>query len=158
MNRQLVFVPVSEDELRVLGGETLGADRPGYTVTPELLAELGYGESDSEDAEYAALVLASVAGLAAHGIRLVVVAEVDPSLVSAGEDPANGQVVLAELPTRSITSWFADEPGTDVTDAAAISKDLSIDQAWDLDQVQDLLNHHDLLWNDVVEYRRHKED
>lgn len=95
MNRQLVFVPVSEDELRVLGGETLGADRPAYTVTPELLAELGYGESDSEDAEYAALVLASVAGLAAHGIRLVVVAEVDPSLVSAGEDPANGQVVLA---------------------------------------------------------------
>ena len=46
----------------------------------------------------------------------------------------------------------------DVTDAAAISKDLSIDQAWDLDQVQDLLNHHDLLWNDVVEYRRHEED
>ena len=158
MKRQLVFLPIAASEMDVLSGEIAVADRVAYTVTPRLLEELGYGENDSEDAEYAALVLASVAGLAAHGIRLVVVTEVDPSLVSAGEDPANGQVVLAELPTRSITSWFADEPGTDVTDAAAISKDLSIDQAWDLDQVQDLLNHHDLLWNDVVEYRRHKED
>ena len=54
----------------------------------------------------------------------------------------------------AITAWFADEPGTDVADAAAISKGLTIDQAWDLPQVQALLQEHDLLWNDVVEYRR----
>ena len=158
MNRQLVFVPVAAHELDVLAGESLGPDRIAYTVTPELPEELGYAASDSEDAEYAALVLASVAGLASHGVRLVVVAEVDPSLVEPGEDPGNGQVSLRELPTKAITAWFADEPGTDVADAAAISKGMTIDQVWELPQVQDLLNNHDLLWNDVVEYRRLKED
>lgn len=154
MNRQLVFVPVSEPELDCLAGAPLGADRIAYTVTPELLAELGYSESEAEDAEYAALVLASVAGLSTHGVRLVVVAEVDRSLITPGEDLANGQVVLAELPTKSITAWFADEPGTDIADAAAISKGLGIDLSWDLEQVQELLNEHDLLWNDIVEYNR----
>lgn len=154
MNRQLVFVPVSESELDCLAGTPLGAGRVAYTVTPELLAELEYGEAEAEDAEYAALVLASVAGLSTHGVRLVVVAEVDKALITPGEDLANGQVVLAELPTRAITAWFADEPGTDIADAAAISKGLGIDLSWDLPQVQELLNGHDLLWNDVVEYRR----
>lgn len=157
MNRQLVFVPVATAELGVLAGEQLAPSRVAYTVTPELLAELGYEPSASEDAEYAALVLASVAGLTTHGVRLVVVAEVDPALVRPGEDPGNGQVRLDDLPTGSITAWFADEPDADVTAAAAISRGLTIDQAWELDQVQDLLNGHSLLWNDVVEYRRQQE-
>ena len=92
--------------------------------------------------------------LTAHGERLVVVAEVDPALVRPGDDPDNGQIVLTSCPASAITAWFADEPGTDVADAAAISKGLTIDQAWDLPQVQALLQEHDLLWNDVVEYRR----
>ena len=154
MKRQLVFIPIAADELGVLLGDPAVEDRPAYTVTPELLEELGYTEAESEDAEYAALVLASVAGLAAHGVRLVVVAEVDPALVGPGEDPDNGQIVLTSCPASAIAAWFADEPGTDVADAAAISKGLTIDQAWDLPQVQALLQEHDLLWNDVVEYRR----
>ncbi|MFT3886616.1 MAG: hypothetical protein QM713_00390 [Arachnia sp.] len=154
MKRQLVFVPIARSEMGVLGGEIAVADRVAYTVTPELLEELGYGENESEDAEYAALVLASVAALATHGERLVVVAEVDPALVRPGDDPANGQVVLASCPASAMTAWFADEPGTDIADAAAISKGLGIDEAWDLPQVQALLHDHDLLWNDVVEYRR----
>lgn len=158
MNRQLVFVPIAESELPLLAGEPAAAPRDAYTVTPELLSELGYAEKDSEDAEYAALVLASVAGLSQFGVRLVVVAEVDPALLSPGTDPGNGQVRLSELPPRAVTAWFTEEPGTDVADAAAMAKDLSIDLAWDLPQIQELLNNHDLLWNDVVEYRRQKED
>ena len=154
VKRQLVFVPIAESEMGVLAGESLAFPRAAYTVTPELLGDLGYAESASEDAEYAALVLASVAGLATHGIRLVVVAEVDEALVSDGEDQGNGQVRLSGLPSSAITAWFSDEPGTDVADAAAISRGLTIDQVWDLEQVQALLSDHDLLWNDVVEYRR----
>lgn len=154
MKRRLVFIPVASDELGVLAGDPPVADRVAYAVTPELLAELDYDESDMEDAEYAALVLASVAGLATHGVRLVVVAEVDPALVTPGDDAANGEVLLSQCPPSAMTAWFADEPGVDVADAAAISKGLTIDQAWDLPQVQVLLNEHDLLWNDVVEYRR----
>ncbi|HJE52227.1 MAG TPA: hypothetical protein K8V15_09705 [Tessaracoccus flavescens] len=154
MNRQLVFIPISRDELPALAGDPVLRDRVAYTVTPELLGELGYEEKESEDAEYAALVLASVAGLSAHGERLVLVADIDDSLVQPGDDPANGQVIVTQCPPSAITSWFTDEPGVDVADAAAISKGLTIDEAWDLPQVQDLLRHHDLLWNDVVEYRR----
>jgi len=154
VKRQLVFVPIAEDEMGVLGGDSLEMPRRAYTVTGELLEELGYDEAASEDAEYAALVLASVAGLAEHGIRLVVVAEVEGSLIAAGDDPGNGQVLLGELPAAAITAWFADEPGTDTADAAAISRGLTIDQVWETEQVQALLNDHDLLWNDVVEYRR----
>ena len=153
MERQLVFIPVGADELGMLAGQVPVANRDAYTVTPELLEELGYDSADSEDAEYAALVLASVAGLAAHGVRLVVVAEVDRALVSAGTDPANGHVVLSGCPTSAMTAWFADEPGADIADAAAIARGLTIDQAWEQPQVQEMLASHDLLWNDVVEYR-----
>lgn len=154
MNRQLVFVPIAPAEMGVLAGDPLGVPLVAYTVTPQLLDDLGYAPNESEDAEYAALVLASVAGLATHGVRLVVVAEVDPALVLAGDDPANGQVLLEALPAEAITAWFTDEPGTDVSAAAAACNGLTIDQAWELGQVQDLLSRHDLLWNDVVEYRR----
>jgi hypothetical protein len=154
VKRQLVFLPIAASEMGVLSGEIAVADRVAYTVTPRLLDELGYGENESEDAEYASLVLASVAALTTHGERLVVVAEVDPALVEPGDDPDNGQIVLTSCPASAITAWFADEPGADVADAAAISKGLTIDQAWDLPQVQALLQEHDLLWNDVVEYRR----
>ena len=152
--KRLVFVPVAASELGALAGDPHLRHRTAYAVTPELLADLGYDQADSEDAEYAALVLASVAALTTYGERLVVVAEVDEQLVGPGDEPANGQVTLIECPQRAMTAWFADEPGTDVADAAAISKGLRIDDAWDLPQVQHLLNNHDLLWNDVVEYRR----
>ena len=154
MKRQLVFLPIAASEMGVLSGEIAVADRVAYTVTPRLLDELGYGENESEDAEYASLVLASVAALTTHGERLVVVAEVDPALVEPGDDPDNGQIVLASCPASPVTAGFAGVPGADVADAAAISKGLTIDQAWDLPQVQALLQEHDLLWNDVVEYRR----
>lgn len=154
MKRQLVFVPIAPDELGIMTGDPAVEDRVSYTVTEELVAELGYDPSEGEDAEYAALVLASVASLSSYGQRVVMVAEVDPALVLPGEDLANGQIVLKSCPLTAITSWFADEPGTDVADAAAMAKGLSIDEAWDLPQVQDLLHSHDLLWNDVVEYRR----
>lgn len=154
VKRQLVFIPVAAEELDVLAGTSVVTDRPAYTVTPELLTELGYDSADTEDAEYAAMVLASVAGLARHGTRLVVVAEVDDSLVRPGEDPANGQILLTGCPPSAMTAWFADEPGVDVSAAAAASRGRSIDEAWDCPEVQELLAHHDLLWNDVVEYRR----
>lgn len=151
--KQLVFIPIASSELGVFAGRPPIVDRTAYTVTPELLGELEYTEDQMEDAEHAAMVLASVAGLAAHGERVVVVAEVDGAHVKRGIDPANGQVVLAQCPPSAMIAWFAEEPGVDVADAAAIAKGLTIDQAWGQPQVQELLENHDLLWNDKVEYQ-----
>ena len=149
--KQLVFIPVSPNELSVLSGSPELTDRKAYTVTPDLLDELDYTADMTEDAEYAAMVLASIAGLADHGTRLVVVAEVDSQLVQPGEDSGNGECLLVRCPATAITSWFCDAPDVEVPE---IRKGASIDEAWDLPEVQELLSEHDLLWNDVEEYRR----
>lgn len=154
MKRQLVFIPIAEDELGILAGDPKVVDRTAYAVTPELLAELGYHDAESEDAEYAALILASLAGLATHGVRLVVVAEVTQDLIRPADDPSNGEVRLSSCPVSAMTAWFAEGEDVDYAEAAAMARGLTIDQAWDLPEVQVLLQSHDLLWNDRVEYRR----
>lgn len=152
MQRQLVFIPIATDELAAISGQVKLTERDAHTVTPELLEALGYGPSESEDAEFAAMTLASVAALAAHGRRLVLVADVMPNSVRPGADAENGECVLTEVERSEITCWFSEAPGVDFADAAAAARGLGIDLAWDFPQVQELLTH-DLLWNDVVEYR-----
>lgn len=154
MQRQLVFIPVRSSELSIFDGDPAIDNRQAFTVTPDLLDELGYEPSATEDAEYAALVLASVAGLAQFGERTVIVAEVDPGLVAPGEDSANGECLLLSCPTSAMTSWFCDAPGVNLDAAATAAKRRTIDEAWELPEVQGFLGCHDLLWNDVAEYRR----
>lgn len=154
MERHLVFIPVATSELDAIEGRTRLLGRTAHAVTPELLESLGYQPSDAEDAEYAAMVLASVAALSVHGQRCVLVADVPRDAVRPGTDAANGEVVVDEVPASAITCWFSEAPGVDVADAAAAARGLDIDTAWDFPQVQALLADHDLLWNDVVEYRR----
>lgn len=149
--KQLVFVPVATNELGVLSGEPEMRDRKAFTVTPDLLDELEYTQDMTEDAEYAAMVLASVSGLIDHGVRLVVVADVDSNLVHPGEDSVNGECLLTHCPPSAITSWFCDAPGVELPQLRAGA---SIDEAWDTPEVQELLRDHDLLWNDIEEYRR----
>ncbi|GAB3821462.1 hypothetical protein GCM10028820_29900 [Tessaracoccus terricola] len=154
MERQLVFVPIRSDELGAITGAVALERRSAHTVTPELLEALEYSTGQLEDAEYAAMVIASVAALSAHGERLVLVAEVPPSQVRPGTDPGNGQVEVLEVRPESVTCWFSEAEGVDYADAAAAAAGLDIDTAWDFPQVQELLHANDMLWNDVEEYRR----
>ena len=111
MTRQLVFIPISSEELDVLTGRIPVEHRRAYTVTPDLLRELDYTADMAEEAESAALVLASIAGLTEYGERCVVVAEVDPTLVEPGEDSLNGECLLTRCPHTAMTAWFVDAPG-----------------------------------------------
>lgn len=154
MDRQLVFVPVARFELDAIQGVSQLRDRPAHRVTPELLEELEFDDDQQEDAEHATLVLASVAALAAHGERLVLVAEVDSSFLTDGEDLANGACIVSRVPQAGMTCWFSDADEVDPSSAAAAAKGLEIDLAWEMDEVQELLHGHDLLWNDVEEFRR----
>lgn len=153
MTRQLVFIPISRAELAAIDGSLRLGRRAAYRVTSELLAALEYGPGQEEDAEHAAMVLASVAALARHGERLVLVAELDPALVEPGEDVHNGECVLSDIPTTAMTCWFSEASDVDPGPAAAAAKDLDIDTAWGFQEVQELLTAP-LLWNDVEEYRR----
>lgn len=154
MDRRLVFIPIRREELDAIEGVTDLSGRSAHTVTPELLEALEYAPAQSEDAEYAALVIASVAALAAFGERLVLVAEVPGASVAEGHDVANGECRVSHVPPTAITCWFSEAGEVDVADAVAAAKGLDIDTAWDFPQVQELLQGNDLLWNDVEEYRR----
>lgn len=153
VQRRLVFIPIRADELNAIDGVTDLSGRAAHTVTPELLEELGYAPDDVEDAEYAAMVLASVAALARYGSRTVLVADVPADQVHEGPDPDNGGCLVGDVPSSAITCWFSEAPDVTAEDAAAAANGLDIDLAWGLDQVQDLLQH-DLLWNDAAEFRR----
>lgn len=67
MTKELVFIPIARDELAAIDGSVLLTGRAAHHVTPELLAALEYTAGQEEDAEYAALVLASVAALTRRG-------------------------------------------------------------------------------------------
>ena len=154
MTKELVFIPIARDELAAIDGSVLLTGRAAHHVTPELLAALEYTAGQEEDAEYAALVLASVAALTRFGERLVLVAEVDASLIASGDDPENGACVLTRVAPWAMTCWFSEAPGVDASAAAVAVRGLDIDTAWGFDEVQELLHESDLLWNDVEEYRR----
>ena len=154
MTKELVFIPIARDELAAIDGSVLLTGRAAHHVTPELLAALEYTAGQEEDAEYAALVLASVAALTRFGERLVLVADVDTSLIASGDDPENGACILTRVVPEAMTCWFSEAPGVDASAAAIAVRGLDIDTAWGFDEVQELLHESDLLWNDVEEYRR----
>lgn len=153
MPRVLTFVPVTPAEALALGreGTEPACPRPAFAVTPELVAALGYTPDQGEDAEYAALVLASVWSLAHAGVRLVLVAELAPDLVSEPDDADadNGEVRVSGVPRGSVVAWFGDEPQAAALVAAAASaaKGHDIDTAWEQPAVQELITQHDLLWH-----------
>ena len=154
MSKELVFIPIARDELAAIDGSVQLTDRAAHHVTPELLVALGYRVGQEEDAEYAALMIASVAALTRFGERLVLVAEVNDSLIMNGDDLENGACILTRVAPEAMTCWFSEAPGVDASAAAVAVRGLDIDTAWGFDEVQELLRESDLLWNDVEEYRR----
>lgn len=90
----LVFIPLDPAGLARL--------RQGY----DLGAVLAWAaEDESEEAEQDALLVASLDGLARHGLRLVLVAQ---ALFEAPPDDGPGRVV--GLAWRQATALFADDP------------------------------------------------
>lgn len=154
MSRTLVFVPIAREELDAIVGKRELTQRQAHCVTTDLLDELGYEQGQDEQAEYAAMVLASVASLTRFGERIVLVAEVPSHLVRPAAQTINGACQVTAVPLESMTCWFADAPDVDLTSAAAAANGLTIDQAWDLEPVSELIQGHQLLWNDVEEFRR----
>ena len=149
-----MFIPIARDELAAIDGSVQLTDRAAYHVTPELLVALDYRIGQEEDAEYAALVIASVAALTRFGERVVLVAEVDNSLIMNGDDLENGACILTRVVPEAMTCWLSKAHGVDASAAAVAVRGLDIDTAWGFDEVQELLHESDLLWNDVEEYRR----
>lgn len=147
----LLFVPLAPAELAAWATSgVLVGPRPAHAVTAGLRD--AFDAADEEEAEHIALLVASVAALAATGHRLVVVAE-GVAAGDPGGDPDFGEVVVSDLPWTAAQSLFADEaevPG--LPEAARGAAGLPLSAAWELPAVIALLEHADLLWHGAGEW------
>ena len=145
----LLFIPLSPAELADwAGGGRLDWPRPGFSATPGLRS--AFETDDEEDAEHIALLVASVAGLARYGLRLVAV--VEASGESAG-DPDFGELRVSEAPYSAVQAIFAEEAdAAAVQPAATAAKGLELADAWDDPAVIGLLENADLLLHGPAEW------
>jgi len=144
----LVCLPLARAQLRAWAEDgTLAGRHQGYAVTPEMTR--AFGLTDPEDAEYTALCIASIAGLLAHGVRLVAVTEA-PLPASPDEF---GEVAIDDPRFGDVTSLFGEDPDPAPAHAAgAAISGLSLAQAWDTPAVEALLAGTDLLWYGPAEW------
>lgn len=147
MGQLRVFVPVTPT------GQVEAGTVQGFAPTPALYEAFDLTGEQEEEADYAALVLASVQALADHGARTVIALAVDDGQVADRAPGHNGEVSVSDVRPAQVTSWFADAPGVDVAAAAAEAAGHDLDDAWEGEQVQQLLREHALLWHTPQESR-----
>ena len=148
----LLFLPVTGAQLAdwQAAGQLAGPLK-AYAATAGLVA--AFEASDQEEAEHLALLVASVAALAASGIRQVAVleGEAEPMI---DDDVDFGAVVTGDLRFDAIQSLFADEldaPG--LAEAARAATGLGLQDAWNDPRVTVLLEEGDLLWHGAGEWQ-----
>ena len=148
----LVFVPLAPADLAdwaATGKRTVS----GFAATPAFLESFGLSHPDSEDADLTLLEVAGVAGLQAHGVRLVAVCAAD----AAGAEPAEFGAVVADcVRWKAVESLFVDDEAG-AARAASVKDAIgpaTLDEAWDCDEVSDLLRGTELLWHGSSEWAR----
>ena len=146
----LVFVPLSRYELvQLSSGEPLACPRTGYCASAQLKDT--FGLDDDEEAEFAALQVASVACLTRQSERVVVTAKLPESQVRPGADAINGEVQVARLELADVEAVFTDDDPRVANNAAQAVAGYDLDAAWSAPEVQQLLGERDLLWHSVAE-------
>lgn len=151
-DRPVVLVPVTGPQATRLHDDgRLNGPLRGFTADALLCATFDL-ESGSEEAEFAAFQVASVAALVGPGPRLVLVARPRTAVPAGDDDAQNGAVDLGELALREVEAYFVDDQ--DLGAVADLSRQLTgrgIDESWELPAVQALLAEHPLAWHDASE-------
>ena len=148
----LLFLPVTGAQLADWqAAGVLAGPLKAYAATPGLVA--AFEASDDEEAEHLALLVASVAALAASGVRQVAVleGETEPMI---DDDVDFGAVVTGDLRFNAIQSLFADEPDAPgLAEAARAATGLGLEDAWNHPSVTVLLEEGDLIWHGAGEWQ-----
>lgn len=141
--KQMAFFPVLAEDIRAIltGTAWTGV---GHAATPEMRAGFGYSDNEDEEADWAALTIASVAGLAIP-TRIILAAEVS---VDVGADTEFGEVT-ATVTAADLRAAFRAEPaqGEGVRAAAEAVTGKRLAGAWDDPAVTALVADQDLLWH-----------
>jgi uncharacterized protein DUF6912 len=148
----LLFLPVTGAQLADWqAAGVLAGPLKAFAATPGLRA--AFDAIDDEEAEHLALLVASVAALAASGVRQVAVLEGEAEPLVDGEVDF-GAVVTSDLRFDAVQSLFADEPeAPGLAQAATAAMGLSLQDAWNHPAVTVLLEEGDLLWHGAGEWQ-----
>jgi len=148
----LLFLPVTGAQLADWAAAgVLAGPLKAYAATTGLSA--AFEPADDEEAEHLALLVASVAALAASGVRQVAVLEGAAEPITDG-DVDFGAVVTGDLRFEAIQSLFADEPeAPGLAEAATAAMGLTLQDAWNHPAVTVLLEEGDLLWHGAGEWQ-----
>lgn len=153
----MIFVPMSRQAaLATRESGRRDDDLDAYAATADLISAHDYRADEREDADYAAQLYASVAGLTGgaddYG-RLVVAAEAPLAAVSdRRSDTDYGAIRVRGLDWACVTAVFVDEPEAadavrDAREAVAASENQSLDELLSLPEVAALTRDHELLWH-----------
>ena len=146
----MVCIPASREQARELLANGSNEPVAAFAATEHLYQTFDLAPSQDEDAEFATALIASIAALTRFGERLVLVADVD----AYEPDPAtehDGGVIISRLEPQQISAWFVDASPAVAEQASRVAEGLSVDEAWELPDVVDLLANHDLCWHDSSE-------
>ena len=155
--RPVVFLPVTGGQAsRLVAEGLLGGPLPGYSATADLCATFDLAPG-GEDAEFAAFQVASVAALLAGSSRLVLVARPRTALLNQAGEQGNGGVEIGALELHEVEAFFTDTEPSVCRSASRGAAGHTIDEAWELPEVQAVLAEPPLSGHDVSELAAHLE-
>lgn len=143
----LVFVAVSPGAARRFRDTGAQADGIAYAATAALRESFGYGADADEEADYAAQVFASLAGLLAGWDRCVLVVAVRALPPSCGASDY-GQVEPPVMQWTDVRAVFVDEPAA-LPAVRAYAEGVGgrgIAELWADPAAAQFVADHDLLW------------
>lgn len=145
--KPLVFLAVDPARVPALRDQGTVPQGLAFAATPELTEHFDYGEGSEEDADYAAQVFASLAGLAAGWDRCVLAIAV-PRLPNSAGEVSHGEVGQPAFGWTDVQAIFVDEPAAlPLTRAyAEQARGRDIADLWADPATDALLAEHDLLW------------
>ncbi|SDR90940.1 DUF6912 family protein [Microlunatus soli] len=154
--RMMIFIPLDRDTATAVRSIGRTDERLiGYAATGQLINAHGYRTDEREDADYAAQLYASIAGIArsADDRRLVVAADVPIAGVSDHADDADyGSVGVRGLDWADVTAVFVDD--NDAAEAVGLARksiqaqpDAGLAGWVELPAVTALTDSHELLWH-----------
>jgi hypothetical protein len=152
----MVFIPVDHDRATAIRAAGRSDDGfAAFAATGQMINAHDYRPDEREDADYAAQLYASVAGLPGSDdpFRLVIAADVPIGRVSDGRsDPDYGAILVSGLDWGDVTAVFVDEPAAatavrSAREAIAAAGNPALEEILELPEVTGLTDDHELLWH-----------
>jgi hypothetical protein len=158
--KMMIFIPLSRQDAETARQDgARDGDLGAFAATAQLMAAHDYRSDEREDADYAAQLYASLAGLAAFedDRRLVLAADVPIARVHDATDELDyGAIRVGGLTWSDVTAVFVDEPEAveavqsarkAIRDLATATSRPRLEQILQLAEVTALTEAHELLWH-----------